>query len=348
MSFPFLIVSPASLSEDAMSWGGEVPRTELLSLGYVGVFTDRLEEWAGFATDMLGMQVVDRAERSLALRMDDRHQRFLVERGGGEGCRFFGWEVADAAALDRLGASLERGGVRVTREGRALAGQRRVAELISFDDPMGNRLEAFYDAAVADTPFRPGRCISGFRTGALGVGHVVLTTDRIAKVLPFYEGILGFRLSDYTLRPFKASFFHINRRHHSFAIVQTGRDGVHHVMVELFSLDDVGQGYDLLQGEPEKIGVTLGRHTNDLMTSFYAKTPSDFMMEYGWGGRDIDVETWKSFECDYGPSLWGHDRSWLSPEKRVEARDLRIGAGRKGYREPVYVLPGNHVTMPRD
>ena len=45
-------------------------------------------------------------------------------------------------------------------------------------------------------------------------------------------------------------------------------------MVEYNSLDDVGQGYDLLQYEENKIAYTLGRHTNDYMTSFYSITPS--------------------------------------------------------------------------
>ena len=91
--------------------------------------------------------------------------------------------------------------------------------------------------------------------------------------------------------------------------------------------------------------MTLGRHTNDLMTSFYMRTPSNFMFEYGWGGRNIDPASWQPFECDWGPSLWGHDRSWLSPDKRAEAKALRLGAAKRGYREPVHVLPDNHVAM---
>ena len=133
-------------------------------------------------------------------------------------------------------------------------------------------------------------------------------------------------------------------------MVETGRAGVHHLMVELFSFDDVGQGYDLAQGdpargEPNRVGVTLGRHTNDLMTSFYAKTPSGFMVEYGWGGRDIEPATWQPFECDDGPSLWGHDRSWLTPEQRGVARDMRVAAAAHGRRAPVQVLAGNHARM---
>ncbi len=318
---------------------------ELQSLGYVGVASDRLEDWAAFAGGMLGMQVLDRSRTSLALRMDDRKQRLIVDQAARSGASFFGWEVADAAALDRVAAHLEACAVPVRREPQTLADQRCVAGLLSFHDPAGHRLEVFHGGAIADGPFVPGRCISGFRTGALGLGHVVLTTDDVGKLLPFYQDVLGFRLSDYTLRPFKAYFLHINARHHSFAMVETGQDGVHHLMVEVFSLDDVGQGYDLAQGEPDRVSVTLGRHTNDLMTSFYAKTPSGFMMEYGWGGRDIDPATWQPFECDYGPSLWGHDRSWLTPERRAEARALRLGAAADGRRAPVHVLPGNHVAM---
>jgi hypothetical protein len=113
-------------------------------------------------------------------------------------------------------------------------------------------------------------------------------------------------------------------------------------MVELFTLDDVGQAYDLAQADPERVAVTLGRHTNDFMTSFYARSPSKFMVEYGWGGRDIEPSTWQPFECQYGPSLWGHDRSWLSPEKRQEARELRVKAANEGHREPVQVMEGNY------
>lgn len=318
---------------------------QLRSLGYVGVATDRLEDWSQFATRLLGMQVIERGRNGLALRMDDRKQRLIVDRDSRKGCNFFGWEVEDATALDHMAAHLEANHVIVTREPQSVADQRCVKALISFLDPMGNRLEIFHGAAVADTPFVPSRNISGFRTGPLGIGHAVLTTDSIERVMPFYVDVLGFRLSDYTLAPFKAYFFHINPRHHSFAMVETGKNGIHHLMVELFSFDDVGQGYDIAQGEADRVAVTLGRHTNDLMTSFYANSPSNFMMEYGWGGQDIDPQTWQPFECDYGPSLWGHDRSWLTPEGRLKARALRMAAAEKGYRAPVQVMEGNYRLM---
>src|ERR1700732_812365 len=280
----------------------------LQALGYVGFGSAALDDWRQFGTGLVGLQAVERSPSLLAFRMDDRKQRIVIDRAMPDGERFFGWEVAAADALDALAARLERAQVEVTAEPQTLADNRRVRGLISFSAPAGNRLEAFSRAGIDDTPFSPGRSISGFRTGPLGLGHAVLTVKDIQAVMPFYVDVLGLALSDYSERPFPPYFFHINARHHSLALIETGRNGMHHLMVELFSLDDVGQSYDVALSQADRIGVTLARHTNDLMTSFYAKTPSSFMVECGWGGREIDPSTWRPGEMQDGPSLWGHER----------------------------------------
>ena len=296
-------------------------------LGYVGVRAKSLEDWSNFGTRFLGMQLVDKSAKSLALRMDDRRQRVVVSEDGGEGVGFFGWEVPDAAALDAMAARLEKAGVQVARGSRALAQERRVKDLIVFNDPLGNRLEIFHGPETTSEPFKPGRSISGFRTGPLGMGHAVLHVKNINDAMPFYRDVLGFKLSDYMTRPFNAYFFHANPRHHSIAFIETGRSATHHLMVELFSLDDVGQCYDLALTDPDKlIGVTLGRHINDEVTSFYSNSPSGFMFEYGWGGRVIDVDNWQEEEVTWGPSMWGHDRMWMTPENaRRGAQDAHPG-----------------------
>jgi 2,3-dihydroxybiphenyl 1,2-dioxygenase len=319
---------------------------DIQGLGYVGVHAKSLEDWTGFGTNFLGMQLVDKSSKSLALRMDDRKQRVVVNEDGGEGVAFFGWEVADTATLDDFAARLEKAGVKLARGSRALADERRVKDLVVLADPLGNRIEIFHGAETASDPFKPGRSISGFRTGPLGMGHAVLHVKDINDAVPFYRDVLGFRLSDYMTRPFNAYFFHANPRHHSIAFIETGRSATHHLMVELFSLDDVGQCYDLALAEEGRIGVTLGRHINDEVTSFYSNSPSGFMVEYGWGGRVIDVDNWQTEEVTWGPSMWGHDRLWMTPEKRVEARNIRIEAATTGLRKPVNVIEGNYKLAP--
>jgi len=112
-------------------------------------------------------------------------------------------------------------------------------------------------------------------------------------------------------------------------------------------LDDVGQGYDLALGaEKDRIATTLGRHINDQMVSFYARTPSDFFIEYGWGGRSIEPATWQPEEITYGASLWGHDRDWLGAEQLAAARELKLQAAVDGMRAPVNVIDGNYTVAP--
>ena len=264
--------------------------------------------------------------------MDDRKQRLIVTGDENEGLGFLGWAVTDAAALDALAARLDAHDVQVRRAPRALADERHVADLVVFQDPAGNRLEVFHGPAIAGDPLRPGRPISGFRTGPLGMGHAVLNVKDPGPLLSFYRDLLGFRVSDYALTPYKLYFFHINGRHHSFAMVGSGKQDLHHFMVEVCSLDDVGQGYDLAQLEEGRVAYTLGRHTNDYMTSFYSHSPSGFFVEYGWGGRVIDPGIWQPHETREGPSLWGHERLYMEPEQRARLREMRLSAAARGVR----------------
>lgn len=306
----------------------------LSALGYIGINSTRTEDWEGFATRLLGMQQVDRGGAERLFRMDDLKQRLVVTGSGEDGLAFMGWEVPSTDALEAMAAKLENAGTRVTWHGDSLRDQRHVARLISFHDPDGNRIELFCGPQIASDPFVPGRPISGFKTGALGMGHAVLHVEDVSRLLPFYRDLLGFNVTDYGLTPFPLYFFHLNGRHHSFAMVGSGRRGMHHFMVELQSLDDVGQGYDLAQAEADRVAYTLGRHSNDHMTSFYVNSPSGFFVEYGWGARVIDPATWEAHETTDGPSYWGHERVHLPEDSpaRTRMREMRMDAAARGLR----------------
>jgi hypothetical protein len=48
---------------------------EIRGLGYMGVGTSDLSDWTTFATNWLGMQMIERGNTARAFRMDDRAQR---------------------------------------------------------------------------------------------------------------------------------------------------------------------------------------------------------------------------------------------------------------------------------
>lgn len=306
----------------------------LTALAYLGIRSDKLDDWSGFAGQLLGMQAVDGGGKSRAFRMDDQAQRLLVSDEEGETLAFLGWEVESRDDLETYAARLEAAGTEVHRGSAALADRRLVGDLIWFLDPMGNRNELIHAPMIASDPFVPGRPIDGFKTGPLGMGHAVLHVENIDVMLPFYRDILDFHVSDYGLSPYGLYFFHLNGRHHSFAMVGSGQRGFHHFMVEYQNLDDVGQGYDIAQVQ-DQVAYSLGRHTNDWMMSFYAYSPSGFFVENGWGGRVIDPATWEPHETFDGPSFWGHERFYLTDDGlRQEMRRMAMDAAARGLRAP--------------
>ena len=304
------------------------------ALAYLGVGSDKTDDWSEFACRLLGMQQVDRGGKSLAFRMDHRKQRLVVSGESGDSIAFMGWEVDSRSDLESYAARLEIAGIEVGCGSSSLADRRCVESLVHFQDPEGNRVELCWNPLADSEPFRPARPISGFKTGPLGMGHAVIHVRDPEPSVRFYSELLDFNVTDYGLTPYPLYFFHVNGRHHSFALVGSGGSGFHHFMVEYHNLDDVGQGYDLALLEEGRIAYTLGRHTNDFMTGFYANTPSGFFVENGWGGRVIDPDTWEPHETYDGPSFWGHERLFLPEKVRNQFRDMRLDLAARGIKGP--------------
>src|SRR4051794_41900519 len=116
--------------------------TAAQSLGYLGVRAKDLGDWGTYGSRMLGLQRIDKGARTMAFRMDDRQQRIIVDADGGEGLSFFGWEFADAAALDAVAARLQKAGVAVARGSQALADERRGEEPLVGGGPVRHRARA--------------------------------------------------------------------------------------------------------------------------------------------------------------------------------------------------------------
>ncbi len=281
----------------------------LQSLGYVIMPGEDLDAWSVWAPKVFALQIADSSSSTRAFRMDDHLYRMVIDQKAQ--LPTFGWEVANAKALDAMASRIEAAGIAVVKGSSALLSQRGVRDLVTLTDPAGFGLEIFYGPALANSPFQPSRAISGFRTGQLGMGHALVgvAPAQFEATSAFYQNVLGFRLSDYLESGLKARFMHINPRHHSFAIGSFGRTMVDHIMMEMTFFDDVGESYDVaLKEYKSMISWGLGRHTNDLMTSFYTNTPSNFRMECGWGGLLVDPEKWQAAELKVGTSIWGHGR----------------------------------------
>jgi 2,3-dihydroxybiphenyl 1,2-dioxygenase len=289
--------------------------TDIRSLGYIQVQTNDIHRWRAFAFDVLGFAEGSGPDGSaLYLRMDERAARIVVVPGETDEVVTIGWEVRDRPGLLRVQETLQSAGVAVKPLSQDEADARRVEEVITFQDPTGATVEVFHGAVLDHspvvTPFG-----ARFVTGAQGMGHVVLPATDPNAAFDFYTDVLGF-LSRGAWRvpappehgPVRIRFLGINERHHSLAICPStrgGAPGLIHVMVEVDSLDAVGQALDRVARDGFTLSSTLGRHTNDKMVSFYVRAPGGWDIEFGTDGMRVD-ETYYTAEEITADSYWGH------------------------------------------
>ena len=286
--------------------------TSVLELGYLGIEASDLPAWEHFAVEILGLQRADGSHAGqLGLRIDDRAQRILITQGSADDMSYVGYDCGDDAGLEAIVERLRGAGNVVEACDAQTAASRGVRRLFATSDPRGSRIELYVDLARAATPFHSDLVSSGFFTANGGLGHTFFPAAH-ATMRPFYE-LLGFRLSDYIQQEIApgmlmdAAFMHCNGRHHTVAFAAFPYPKkLHHLMLEVNNRIDVGLAYDRVLAARLPLESTMGMHPNDLMFSFYAKTPSGFAIEFGAEGRLIeDDASWEVQTYDR-LSIWGH------------------------------------------
>ncbi|MDX2274568.1 MAG: VOC family protein [Hyphomonadaceae bacterium] len=283
------------------------------SLAYVRIGTRDLAAWRAFGECVLGLQAVDSGDPNLLLlRMDDRPWRFRIQKHDTEAYLGAGLECPDQAAYDATVARLRAAGVELQPGSADEAKARCVRSFVSCNDPSGNSLEIFCGHTVAGTPFVSPVGALNFVTDEGGMGHIVVPALKLAATRAFYVDLLGFgdsdemriQMGDHSMG---MHFLHATGpRHHTVALAEFPTpSGAVHVMIEAKTLDDVGYAYDRALKAGCHISATMGKHTNDHMVGFYARSPSGFDVEFGYGGLQPDWNTYIP-TITQKESLWGH------------------------------------------
>ena len=129
------------------------------------------------------------------LRMDNAPFRYMIRKG--EADRFIsgGYQMSSKKAFDNQIKAFEKAKVDVHLGDDAGAKHRAVKGFASVTDPSGNVLEIFYGRAKGEA-FKAGHGIKGFKTGNMGLGHMVLPAPENKKTINFYRKVMGFGVSD--------------------------------------------------------------------------------------------------------------------------------------------------------
>ncbi len=184
-----------------------------------------------------------------------------------------------------------------TRASRSIEGtdaeadERRVTGFVRFDDPGGNPVELFYGPILDHKPVVLPT-VSSFVTGDMGMGHVIVTGENGRALKDFYIDVLGFyERNTMGGRGRTVWFLSSNDRHHTLGVTTApGRGRLIHLMLEAASFDDVGLAMDRREKYGIPLMMSLGKHTNDEMTSFYVYSPELYAIEFGYGGLAVNGE----------------------------------------------------------
>jgi 1,2-dihydroxynaphthalene dioxygenase len=268
----------------------------VIELGYMGISVTDPEAWKSFASQMLGLQVLDEGEKDrFYLRMDYWHHRIIVHHDDGEDdLKYLGWRVAGKPEFEALAQKLTDAGYDIRICDKAEADERMVLGLMKTTDPGGNPTEIFWGPRIdLNNPFHPGRPLHGkFLTGDQGLGHCIVRQTDVEAAHKFYS-LLGMR-GDVEYRiplpngvTAELTFMHCNARDHSVAFgAIPSEKRINHLMLEYTDIEDLGQTHQLFLKNNIDIAMHLGIHSNDKALTFYGATPSGWLVEPGWRGAE--------------------------------------------------------------
>jgi 2,3-dihydroxy-p-cumate/2,3-dihydroxybenzoate 3,4-dioxygenase len=259
---------------------------DLQDVRYARIGSEDLDTSVRFATEILGLELMERDARCAYLRGDDRDHNICYIKGRKSG-QATGWEVASMDALDKAAAEFESAGV-IVRLGTAdERDQRRVRGLLVLNDATGNTIELVARPAACGRRYFPSR-----DAGISHFSHVGLHTKDAAADEAFWVGNLGAKVSDWIG---DAALLRINEVHHNVALFPSTKSGIQHLNFQVLTQDDIMRSFYYLQKRNVKIVFGPGRHPTSGARFLYFQGPDDVIYEYSCGVRMITAEDEKTY-----------------------------------------------------
>jgi len=274
---------------------------ELRDIQYARLGTRDLDAAERFATEVVGLQKVERTADRLYLKSDSKHHTlcyFLGEPGDHTiAFELMDWSMLDAA-LERLTAA----GVPCGRGSEAEAEDRHVGAFVWLLDPTGNRIELVARPHEAGRRYFPAR-----DAGILGFGHVGLCSTDPVRDQAFWLTHFNAMVSDW-IGP--CPLLRVNPRHHQMALFAAERKGIQHINHQVAEIDDVMRAYYFLKERGSKIVFGPGRHPTSGGNFVYFEGHDQVIFEYSNSDRRIidDPATYRPRQFPLHPTsfcMWG-------------------------------------------
>lgn len=259
---------------------------DLHDITYVRIGSEDLDESVRFATDILGLQLVEREADAAYLRADHREHNVVYVKGRDAG-HAVGFELATMDELDQAASLLENASVPVRSGTAHECEQRRVRGLLVVTDPTGNTIE------LVARPAANGWRYYGTRdAGITSFSHIGLRSSDAPTDETFWTTMMNAKVSDWIG---DAALLRIDDVHHKVALFPSSYPGIQHVNFQVETVDDIMRSFYHLTNNNVRIVFGPGRHPTSGARFLYFQGPDDMVYEYSCGVRTITQEDEKTY-----------------------------------------------------
>lgn len=274
---------------------------ELRDIHYARIGTQDMDAAEHFATQIMGLEKVERTADRLYLRSDHRHHTLCYFLGDPSE-QIIAFDLRNWNELEAAHEQLKAAGVPCGMGSAEEAADRHVSAFMWFLDPTGNRIELLsrpHDSARRYFPARDA--------GVTGFGHVGLCTTDPVRDQHFWLQHFNAMVSDW-IGP--CPLMRVNPRHHQMALFPSTRKGIQHINYQVQEFDDVMRSWYFLQERGIKIVFGPGRHATSSGIFVYFEGPDGMVYEYSNSDRKIieDPATYRPRQFPMHPSsfcVWG-------------------------------------------
>jgi 2,3-dihydroxybiphenyl 1,2-dioxygenase len=290
---------------------------EIYGIAYIGYESPNAKQMLDYGPEVFAFGLNEtRNDDSVYLTMDDREYRIAVHPGERDRLAYIGLEMKNKWAWESGIEDLRSAGFEVTIGDAELEAQRGVYGVAQYNDPAGWPHELVYGQTYSTGGWKPGRPHRGFQSDRYGLGHTVLIAKDLPEIEHYCKDVMEYKWYIQGLRKGAATFWRFKNSNLSHNIAYGVNPNhvygdtstiIPHIGIYCDTLDDVGIAYDVVEERyPERIEMTLGRHMQDPVVSFYSKTPAGFTLEYIWG-EDLEIPDDTYVERKANKlSVWGH------------------------------------------
>jgi catechol-2,3-dioxygenase len=224
---------------------------KITRLGHALLTSPDVPRLEAYYHDVLGFVTSERdGDGTVYMRNAVDHHTVVLKPGDEPGIRHTAYQVSREQSLDEIAKEIEGHGIAVERRSDVQPG---IPEELSFLSSDGYEIRLYQEIELV------GGGIPLHGIGPHKLGHIALFVEDVPKTVEFYEGVLGFRWSDWLEDWFV--FLRSGRDHHLANFLRSPtRRGLHHIAYELDDFDHVKRALDHLKRNNIPLVWGPGRH----------------------------------------------------------------------------------------